>query len=87
MARVKIVKKKTNTFNRFESDRHTRMGVRNNFYLNREAGEDPEVSIVWSEENSEEPSEPPNVVTDPTDKPDTCSPTTSLNSSFTTLMS
>lgn len=26
MVRIKIVKKKTNLFNRFESDRHTRMG-------------------------------------------------------------
>ncbi len=28
MVRVKIVKKKTNTFNRFESDKHVRMGVK-----------------------------------------------------------
>ncbi len=42
--RVKIVKKKKNTFNRFESDRHIRLDV---YYTNiREAGEDPEVLIV-----------------------------------------
>lgn len=57
MARVKIVKKKRNTFNRFESDKHTRMGVRTfSFYIFiREAGEETEVSIVESEESSEEP--------------------------------
>jgi hypothetical protein len=41
MGRIKIVKKKTNTFDRFESDRYHRMGV-NNPNL-REAGEDQEV--------------------------------------------
>ena len=45
MARTRIVKKKRNTFNRFECDRHIRMGV--NFKLTyREAGEDQEVLIV-----------------------------------------
>ena len=51
---VKIVKKKSNLFNRFESDRHARMGVTYNIYL-REAGESQEVSIAESEEGSEEP--------------------------------
>jgi hypothetical protein len=42
--RTKIVKKKKNTFNRFESDRHIRLDV----YLSniREAGDVQEVSIV-----------------------------------------
>ncbi len=54
MAKVKIVKKKKNTFNRFESDRHIRLDVKIKFKIIREAGEDPEVSIVESEESGEE---------------------------------
>jgi hypothetical protein len=53
MARTRIVKKKTNTFNRFESDRHIRMGVNIYKLKFREAGEDQEVSIVESEESLE----------------------------------
>ncbi len=78
MARVKIVKKKRNTFNRFESDRHKRMDVSTfSFYrFIREAGEETEVSIVESEESGEEPSELPRLVMDQTTRPDTYSPTT-----------
>jgi hypothetical protein len=47
MVRTKILKKKRNTFNRFESDRHIRMGVSFIILILREAGEDLEVSIVW----------------------------------------
>ncbi len=50
--RVKIVKKKKNTFNRFESDRHIRLDVLTiNF---REVGGAQEVSIVVLEESGEE---------------------------------
>ena len=49
--RTKIVKKKKNTFNRFESDRHIRVDV---ICINhREAGDVPEVSIVVLEESGE----------------------------------
>lgn len=34
MVRTKILKKRTKTFDRFESDRHVRMGVRNNIKNN-----------------------------------------------------
>lgn len=51
---VRIVKKKRTLFNRFESDKHVRMGVRFPFIL-REAGENPEVSIAESEESTEDP--------------------------------
>lgn len=48
---VKVVKKRTKLFNRFESDRHHRVGV---FFINiREAGENQEVLIAESEEDSE----------------------------------
>jgi hypothetical protein len=50
---VKIVKKKRNTFNRFESDRHIRMGVMI-IYNVREAGESQEVSIAESGGDIEE---------------------------------
>ena len=53
--RVKIVKKKKNTFNRFESDRHIRLDLI--LIKHREAGDVPEVSIVVLEESGEEPSE------------------------------
>ncbi len=53
--RVKIVKKKKNTFNRFESDRHIRLDV--DIIKYREAGDAQEVSIVVSEESGEELSE------------------------------
>ncbi len=49
--RVKIVKKKKNTFNRFESDRHIRLDVYNSNI--REAGDALEVLIVVLEENGE----------------------------------
>jgi hypothetical protein len=42
---VRIVKKKTTLFNRFESDKHVRMGVRIALTF-REAGENPEVLIA-----------------------------------------
>ncbi len=43
MARVRIVKKKKTTFDRFESDRHIRLNVYYDYKFNREAGEDQEV--------------------------------------------
>jgi hypothetical protein len=60
--RVKIVKKKKNTFNRFESDRHIRLDV----YISniREAGDVLEVSIVVLEESGEVLSECPRLVMD-----------------------
>ncbi len=60
--RVKIVKKKKNTFNRFESDRHIRLDVIPINY--REAGDVPEVSIVVLEESGEELLECPKLVMD-----------------------
>jgi ribosomal protein L32E len=52
MGRITIVKKRTKTFDRFESDRYHRMDV--SISLNsREAGENQGVSIVESEESSE----------------------------------
>ena len=48
--KLKIVKKKRNLFNRFECDRHARMGV---IILLREVGEDQGVLIVGSEEDTE----------------------------------
>jgi hypothetical protein len=82
MVKVKIVKKKKTTFDRFESDRHIRLDVRLNLKFNREAGEDPEVSIVESEESLEELLEHQKLVMDPTIKQDTYFPVfTSRNSS------
>ncbi len=50
-ARVKIVKKKRNTFNRFESDRHIRLDV--DIVNLREVGDAQEVLIVVLEESGE----------------------------------
>ena len=81
MVRTKILKKKRNTFNRFESDRHIRMGVSFFILKLREAGEDQEVSIVWSEEDLEVPIELLNVVMDQMLSQDICYLTTGKNSS------
>jgi hypothetical protein len=61
--RTKIVKKKKNTFNRFESDRHIRLDVHS---INlREAGDVLEVLIVVLEESGEELLECLRLVMDP----------------------
>ena len=52
--RNRIVKKKTNKFQRFETDRHKCMNVFYSFNSIRKAGEDQEVSIVESEEDTRE---------------------------------
>ncbi len=85
MARVRIVKKKKTTFNRFESDRHTRLDVKSNFKFFREAGEDPEVSIVESEESGEVLLELQKLVMDPTIKLDTYFPIFILKNSSSTM--
>jgi hypothetical protein len=36
MAKTRIVKKRTNTFDRFESHKHVRMGVRINIKINKQ---------------------------------------------------
>ena len=60
--RVKIVKKKKNTFNRFESDRHIRLDV--DIINFREAGDAQEVLIVVLEESGEVLLECPRLVMD-----------------------
>ena len=54
--KLTIVKKKTNKFSRFETDRHARMNVRYFSYKlkNRKVGENQEVSIVELEEDIKE---------------------------------
>lgn len=54
--KLTIVKKRTNKFSRFETDRHVRMNV--NYFIkksmNRNHGENQEVSIVELEEDIKE---------------------------------
>ncbi len=81
--RTKIVKKKKNTFNRFESDRHIRVDV---YLFNiREAGDAQEVSIVVLEESGEVLLECLNVVMDQIILPSIYYPTT-LRSSLSTML-
>jgi len=85
MAKTRIVKKRTKTFDRFESNRHIRLDViisiGNNFILKyREAGEDQEVLIALSEEDSEETWAAPKSVLDQIIKLNIYCPITKKNS-------
>ena len=81
--RVKIVKKKKNTFNRFESDRHIRLDV--DIINFREAGDAQEVLIVVLEESGEVLLECPRLVMDQIIILSIYYPTIIKNSLFTML--
>ena len=85
MAKTRIVKKRTNTFDRFESHKHVRMGVRlikpfTKKLIIRDHGEDQEVLIAPSEEDSEDILPSPKSDSVQIILPNICYPTTKKNS-------